>query len=439
MFPMSGVCAVFAAALMWPAALGAQTTTPSPADALFDNQVLHRIELTINTRDWEKLKANFQDNEYYATMIAWRGQTMRNAYVRSRGSGSRSGTKPGLRLDFNRTAAGAQEWLGLKSLILDNLKQDPSGMREMLAFRLFERMGLPAPRESFTELYVNGKLAGLYVIVEPVDKRYLARTFGEREAGDTENDGYLFEYRWKYPYQLTYLGRELEKYQEILEPKTHETESISGLYDPIERMVREINESRDDLFERNVAPYLDLPLFMKHVATQNLLAEWDGLLGYAGLNNTYLYRFEKKTLSQFLVWDADNTFREIEYSITGEHENNVLMKRAMKIPALRSAYFTSLLEAARSAEEYSEDEAAADVKLKIAPRGWLEREIDRLYAQIRTAMRSDTLKAFTDAEFEEAILYLRQFARERGPYVRCEVAKITEPSRAPRVCAAAGS
>jgi hypothetical protein len=413
--------------------------TPSLADQLLDNQVLQRIDLTMNSRDWEKLKANFEENTYYTVTVAWRGQTMRNAWARSRGSGSRNGTKPGLRLDFNRNASGAQEWLGFRSLILDNLKQDPSGMHEMLAFRLFERMGLPAPREAFAQLYVNNKFAGLYVVVEPIDKRYLARVFGAHEDGNVENDGYLFEYKYQYPYLLTYLGSELEKYQQILEAKTHENGAISTIYDPIERMIREINEARDDLFEHDVSPYLDLPLFMKQVAIQSELAEWDGLLGYAGLNNFYLYRFEKSTRSQFLDWDADNTFRAIDYSITAEHDNNVLMKRAMKIPSLRAVYFTSLLEAARSVEEYSEDEAAADKKLKIAPRGWLEREVDRLYTQIRATMRADTLKAFTDDEFEDAVAYMRQFARERGPYVRCEVVKITDPSKASKVCASEGS
>jgi spore coat protein H len=432
-----GIVALFAVLAGSSGPLNGQST-PSPSDALFDNQVLQRIDLTINSRDWEKLKANFQENEYYTVTISWRGQIMRNAWVRSRGSGSRSGTKPGLRVDFNRNDAGAQEWLGLKSLILDNLKQDPSGMREMLATRFFERMGLPATREAFAQLYVNNKPAGLYVVVEPIDKRFLARVFGEHD-GNVENDGYLFEYKWKYPYLFTYPGRELEKYQEILEAKTHETESISAIYDPIERMVREINEARDDLFERNLSPYLDLPLFMKHVAVQSLLAEWDGLLGYAGINNCYLYRFEKKNLSQFLLWDADNTFRAIDYSITAEHDNNVLMRRAMKIPALRSVYFNTLLDAARSAEEYSEDEAEADAKLKLAPRGWLEREIDRLYAQIRVPMRADALKQFTTEEFEEAVAYMRQFSRERGAYVRCEAAKITEPSKAAKVCSAEGS
>ena len=55
--------------------------------------------------------------------------------------------KPALRIDFNRYVAG-QEFLGLKSLALDNLWQDPSMIRERLAMQIFQRMGLRAPRES---------------------------------------------------------------------------------------------------------------------------------------------------------------------------------------------------------------------------------------------------------------------------------------------------
>lgn len=408
---------------------GGQVVTPTAAD-LFSNQVLQRIDLTMNSRDWEKLKANFQENTYYTVTITWQGQIMRNAWVRSRGSGSRNGIKPGLRLDFNRNASGEQEWLGLKSLILDNMKQDPSGMHELLTTKLFERMGLPASREAFTLLYVNGEFAGTYVVVEPVDKHFLARVFGQHEDGNVENDGYLYEYKWKYPYLLTYLGPELEKYQEILEPKTRENESMAALYNPIHLMVREINEARDDLFEANVSQYLNLPLFVKHAAVQSLLAEWDGLLGYAGMNNFYLYRFENTNLSQFLLWDADNTFRAIDYPILAGHNENVLMQRVMRIPALRNAYFTTLLAAAASAEEVSEDEATADATLGIAPRGWLEREIDRLYALIGPTMRADNLKAFTNDEFEEAVILLKQFSRQRGPFVRCEVTKIIDPGKA---------
>ena len=72
---------------------------------------------------------------------------MRNSGVRSRGLGSRSGTKPGLRVDFDRYSSN-QTFLGLKSLVLDNLTQDESGVKESVTMRLFARLGVPAPRES---------------------------------------------------------------------------------------------------------------------------------------------------------------------------------------------------------------------------------------------------------------------------------------------------
>jgi hypothetical protein len=203
-------------------------------------------------------------------------------------------------------------------------------------------------------------------------------------------------------------------------------------------MVREINQARDDLFQTNVSAYLDLPMFMRYIAVENVLAEWDGVVGYAGLNNFFLYRPVNSTLSQFLPWDADNTFHAIDFPILSEHDQNVLMRRAMTMPNLRSEYFNSLLSAVASMEDYSEDDAKADADRGIAPRGWLQREVDRLYALIRTSMRKDVLKAFSDDEFEDSVVFMKQFSRERGPFVRCEVTKITAPSNAANVCGPAG-
>ena len=44
-------------------------------------------------------------------------------------------------MDFDRYTT-SQTFLGLKSFILDNLTQDPSGIRERVAMRFYERMGL---------------------------------------------------------------------------------------------------------------------------------------------------------------------------------------------------------------------------------------------------------------------------------------------------------
>ena len=56
-------------------------------------------------------------------------------------------------------------------------------------------------------------------------------------------------------------------------------------------------------------------------------------------------------------------------------------------------------------------------------RGWMEREIDREYAQIRDLVYGDTQKPFTNEQFEQEVETLKVFARERPPFVEAEVAK----------------
>ena len=56
-----------------------------------------------------------------------------------------------------------------------------------LSMLLFRRMGLEAEREAHARLYINNAYAGLYTIVESLDKTFLTKNFGE-------NDGHLYEY-----------------------------------------------------------------------------------------------------------------------------------------------------------------------------------------------------------------------------------------------------
>jgi spore coat protein CotH len=398
-------CCLILAAFLLPASATAQTTSD-----LFSDETLYRIDLLVNSRDWEKLRANFQVNDYYPADLAWRGQTVRNIGIRSRGGGSRSGVKPGLRVDFNRYATG-QTFLGLKSVVLDNLTQDPTGLRERVAMLFYQRMGLPAPREAHVQLYVNNTFAGLYAIVESIDKDFLGRVFGGT-AGDIENDGYLFDYEWLYEWYFNYLGPDLDAYAALFDPATHENASAFELYAPIEAMVRAINQSSDTAFVSAVAPYLDLRAFVRHVAAQSFVAEWDGILGYAGANNFYLYRLEDSLQSRFIAWDADNAFYAFDYPITAGHDANVLMRRVMQVPELRALYYAVLAEGAALAME----------PVPGTGMGWLEWEIARQQDLIAWTMQADPVKPYSNEQFAAGVEGLRTFARERAAFVLASVA-----------------
>jgi spore coat protein CotH len=383
---------VLSCAATTPAA--AQTPPAAPtSDDFFDAHGLNRVDLLVNSRDWARLRERFTDNTYYPADLHWRGVTVRNIGIRSRGNGSRSRQKPGLRVDVNRYAP-LQDFLGLKSFVLDNLAQDPSGMREWAAMRLYERLGFAAPRVAHVQLYVNNTYAGLYTVVESIDKDFLRRVFGANATG-VENDGYLFDFEWVSEWRFTYLGPDLAAWAERFDPVTHARAPAGELYQPIDDMFRAINDARDDRFVEAVEPYLDLERFVRFVAAQAFMAEWDGLLGYAGANNFYLYRFEDSLRSQFIPWDADNAFHALDYPLDAGHRDNVLMRRAMQVPELRDAFADGVRRAARAADR------------------WLEREIGDQWDRIAGSMVADGLKPFTNEAARAAVADLRLFARER--------------------------
>jgi spore coat protein H len=397
-----------ALALLVSVAASAQTQ-----DDLFNPEVLQRVELWLNDADWAKLKAAFQENTYYPADLIWNGITVRNVGIRSRGLGSRSSTKPGLRVDFDRYASG-QHFLGLKSLVLDNLTQDRTGIKETVAMRFFTRLGIPAPRETHTRLYVNGSYAGLYGLVESVDKTMMGRVFGSI-GDDVQNDGYLFEYNYVIgnPWRFTYEGADLAPYKARFDIKTNESHADAKIWGPIEELVRLVNTTDSTLFEQTIAPKLDLPAFVRYISAQNFIAQNDGFNGYDGMNNFYFYRLENSPSHVFIAWDEDNAFLQPDFGITTRNDDNVLTRKTLALPAYGAQYFSGLTAAATAAAE------------------WMRSEMQRQFEMINEAMLADTVKPYSNGDYQADRDVLLAFPDARVTYVRCEVAKQSGSPRPP--------
>lgn len=393
---------IVAAALI---ALAVHPASAQTTDDLFNPDTLQRIELWLNESDWAKLKANFQENTYYPADVIWNGQTMRNVGIRSRGLGSRSATKPGLRVDFDRYSAG-QQFLGLKSFVLDNLTQDHSGIKETVAMRFFTRLGIHAPRETHTRLYVNGRYAGLYALVESVDKTMMGRVFGSI-GDDVQNDGYLFEYNYVLgsPWRFAYEGSALAPYKARFDIKTNESHAESLIWGPIEELVRLVNDTPSGSFEQTIGSRLDLPAFVRYISAQNFIAQNDAFNGYDGMNNFYFYRLEDSSVHTFIAWDEDNAFLAADFSITTRLDDNVLTRKTLELPDYRSQYFSGLTDAATSAAD------------------WMRAEMQRQFDLIHVAMQEDTQKPYSNADYAAERERLLMFPDARITYVRCEAAK----------------
>jgi spore coat protein CotH len=388
---------VTAAALALASLVFAPPLLGQTADDLFNGALLQSLQLTMHSRDWDSLRANFTSNDFYPADVTWNGLRVRNVGVRSRGLGSRSGIKPGLELDFAHYSSRS-EFLGLKSLVLDNLTTDPSMIRERVAMGLLRRLGIPAPREAHGQVWVNGQYAGVYGLVEPVDPTFVQRTLGS-------SSGALFEYHWLQPFYATFLGENLDIYRPMFEPRTQQTRSTFELFDPIRELFRTINDAPADAFRDAVDRLLDLDSTVRLIAAETFLAEWDGVLGYAGMNNFYLYRDATTGQSRMLPWDADHAMYAADYPLLSGANENVLMRRALEDPVLRARYIVYVREAIQSA-------AAGD---------WLAREIAFESQQIRDAALADPVKPYSNEELDAAIAEMTVFGQKRMAFVTKQV------------------
>jgi len=378
-------------------------------DELFDDAKLQDIHLRMNDGDWAALRVNLKDDTFYRADLTWNGLTVRDVGLRQRGSGSRTASKPNLRLDANRYVPG-QRFVGLTAVNLDNVYSDASMMRDPLAMKVFQRMGVLASRQVHARLFINDMFAGVYVVVEPVNRRFIRRVFGEKEA-DEESGGYLYEYRWLDEYDFSYPGPDLARYAAMFRAQTRDTDSPSNLYGPLEALVRAINVTPRERFVAEVGQLLDLPQVVRVLAAQNCAAELDGLVGYWGMNNFYLYRFRDGRPAVVIPWDADHSLSSPDMPLAYRLDATILTRRLMEVPSLVKVY----LAAAGECGGLLGEPAPGD------PRGWLEREISRMAALIGPSVELDRFALFNYSEFLPDVERLLSFARYRAKYVLCQV------------------
>jgi spore coat protein CotH len=358
------------------------------ADPMFSQAVLHDTRIVMDPADWRALRDNFLTNQYYAVNISIDGEVVQQAGVRSRGSGSRNETKPGLKVDFNKYIK-TQEFHGYKTLVLDNLTQDPALMRERLAFAVFEAMGIPAPQIAHTRLTVNDEYWGVYTLVEPVSKPFLKARLGE-ESGN------LFDFEYVEAWDLSYKGADSSAYvPSPFQPQTNENKlDPSGLV----AFIRAINELPEATFARDIAPWIDTARFLTYLAVENALAEYDGFVGDFGVNNFYLYQYGNQNRFVLIPWDKETNLAAANWPIQRRVETNVLTRKLLADPAQQAVYVAALRRAASFVNER-----------------WLGPLLEQAYTQIREAALADTKKQVSNDQFELGVGGLRAVvaARER--------------------------
>jgi CotH kinase protein len=224
----------------------------------------------------------------------------------------------------------ADHLAGMTCINLKSMYNDPSQMREALAWRLFRNAGVPAARHTYAKLAFDATYYGLFSVIEQVDKRFLKDHFGanhhgnlykaycgdvgcatlEHRAGADGDDSGRQYYR---------AGGDDDRTYRL---KTNEDDRDASTYDDLAQFIATINGARigggegrfdTDTFRESVDGIMNARAFLRWAAVNLLLGSWDNY--YATPSNYYLYNsgrlgaendFMGAPYFTFIPWDYDN-------------------------------------------------------------------------------------------------------------------------------------
>src|SRR4051812_42481514 len=351
------------------ASFAAESMRPISADNLFDPARAHSIQLTVSAEAWNLMqpgaggpKAATATNRELGRIAGVRvrptsptyayvpgeldidGRHIRDAGLRFKGNSSYSvsgGTlRRPMRVDFDRFEAGAR-FAGVESFNLSNTSFDPSQVREALAFWLFQKLDVPAPRTGHALVYLTipGKYdreyLGLYTLIEEIDPHFLKRHFGS-------SDGLLLKPSGMRGF--AYLGEAWDQYRVIYSPRGKEPPEASQ---KVIELARLVNRADDATFRAKIGSVLAVDEFLRYVAVNSALVNFDSFLSTG--HNYYIYVNPADGRIHFIAWDVNMSFggygwlgtdEEIVHtSITRSYaDHNILIERLLAIDEYASAY-----------------------------------------------------------------------------------------------------
>jgi acetyl esterase/lipase len=311
-----------------------------PGARLFDPGRVLQVEIRMSPEDWQEVRLSHRDGndpmlasigedgayEYRPAEVWIDGVHAGRVGVRKKGFfGSVISTRPSLRVKFGEYEPGLT-FEGLDGLTLNNNNQDASLVHQIMAYDMFARAGVPAPRASFARVRVNGEDLGIYTNVERIGPAFLRRVFGASSGALFE--GYVGDFALN-------LARIADKRGPVVAHR-HRLERLEQL------LAMEGPVALDEIEE-----LVELDAFIRMWAMESLIGHWDGYTG--NRNNYYLYVHHETGRLNFIPWGADAIFADpgplqtkvVPKSFKAE---GLLAQRLWEIPAIRARYHAAMRE-----------------------------------------------------------------------------------------------
>nr|WP_178023604.1 CotH kinase family protein [uncultured Paenibacillus sp.] len=250
------------------------------------------VKITIDEADFQDMLDNASAEEFMTAAVDYNGRHFENVGIRTKGNLSlrsvvqmTDSDRYSFKLSFDEYVNQTLD--GIQKINLNNNYSDATSMREFLAYELAERMGLPTPKYSYVNVYVNDELWGFYLAVEQIGDAYLKRHFGNAYGalykGEMTGSGS----------DLTWLGDDPSAYTGL----ALKSETTNG--DILIDMLDELNNGSD--FEK----YINVPDALGYIALNVLTNNMDS---YLGSNKQNYYLYEDDGVFSILPWDYNMAF-----------------------------------------------------------------------------------------------------------------------------------
>lgn len=250
------------------------------------------VKITIDEADFQDMLNNASAEEFKTASVDYNGHHFDNIGIRTKGNLSlrsvvqmSDSDRYSFKLSFDEYVNQTLE--GIQKINLNNNYSDATYMREFLTYELSEQMGLPTPKHSYVNVYINGELWGFYLAVEQIGDAYLERNFGNAYGalykGQMTGSGS----------DLTWLGDDLSAYTGLVQ------KSKSSNDDILINMLDELNNGSD--YEK----YINVPDALGYIALNTLTNNMDS---YIGANKQNYYLYEDDGVFSILPWDYNMAF-----------------------------------------------------------------------------------------------------------------------------------
>lgn len=194
--------------------------------------------------------------------------------------------KPALKIRFDKYVAG-QRFLGLRRMTLNNMVEDPTMLREILGYRLYRQLEVPAPQAFYAEVSVDGVAKGLYAVIETVDSEFLERRFDDASGGLYEGE-----------YGCDLYPGDVEGFDRDGGDKK------AGRGD-LRELAGIAQGPADKLF--SAAGPLDMDSFLAYLAVSAFIGDFDG---YRHAHNYRVYHEPAEDKWYFIPWGIDRAFKK---------------------------------------------------------------------------------------------------------------------------------